>query len=116
MEMFRTKYTEIERVTESAHILEKHPDRVPIIVEKKEKTELAELDKTKYLVPRDMTVGQFAYVIRKRIKLKSDKALFVFVDNSTLPPTSALISDVYRQHKYKDGFLYMTYAGENTFG
>ena len=114
--MFRTKYTETERVTESKHILEKHPDRVPIIVEKKEKSVLSELDKTKYLVPKDMSVGPFAYVIRKRIKLKSDMALFVFVDNSTLPPTSALISDVYRQHKYKDGFLYMTYSGENTFG
>lgn len=40
----------------------------------------------RYLVPADLTVGQFVYVIRKRIKLSSEKAIFIFVDN-VLPPT-----------------------------
>ena len=31
------------------------------------------------------TVGQFVYVIRKRINIPSDKAIFIFVNN-TLPP------------------------------
>ena len=63
----------------------------------------------------DLTVGQFVYVIRKRINLPSDKALFIFVNNS-LPPTAALLSAVYEQHRDEDGFLYMMYSGENTFG
>lgn len=40
----------------------------------------------RYLVPADLTVGQFVYVIRKRIKLSAEKAIFIFVDNA-LPPT-----------------------------
>jgi GABA(A) receptor-associated protein len=40
----------------------------------------------RYLVPADLTVGQFVYVIRKRIKLSSEKAIFIFVKN-VLPPT-----------------------------
>ena len=40
----------------------------------------------RYLVPGDLTVGQFVYVIRKRIKLTPEKAIFVFVGN-VLPPT-----------------------------
>ena len=40
----------------------------------------------RYLVPIDLTVGQFVYVIRKRIKLNAEKAIFIFVDN-VLPPT-----------------------------
>ena len=40
----------------------------------------------RYLVPADLTVGQFVYVIRKRIKLSSEKAIFIFIKN-TLPPT-----------------------------
>ena len=40
----------------------------------------------RYLVPADLTVGQFVYVVRKRIKLGAEKAIFVFVKN-TLPPT-----------------------------
>ncbi len=31
-------------------------------------------------------------------------------------PSAALMSDVYDDHKDADGFLYMTFAGENTFG
>lgn len=31
-------------------------------------------------------MGQFVYVVRKRIKLSAEKAIFVFVKN-TLPPT-----------------------------
>ena len=69
----------------------------------------------KYLIPMDLTVGQFVYVIRKRISIPPEKAIFIFVNN-TLPPTAALMSTVYEQHKDEDGFMYMMYSGENTFG
>jgi GABA(A) receptor-associated protein len=54
-------------------------------------------------------------VIRKRIRVAPEKALFVFVRRA-LPPNAALMAEVYAEHKDVDGFLYMTYAGENTFG
>ncbi|CAN6457544.1 unnamed protein product [Victoria cruziana] len=69
----------------------------------------------RYLVPADLTVGQFVYVVRKRIKLSAEKAIFIFVKN-VLPPTGSLMSTIYEEHKDEDGFLYMTYSGENTFG
>nr|GLL45015.1 autophagy-related protein 8f [Ipomoea trifida] len=69
----------------------------------------------RYLVPADLTVGQFVYVIRKRIKLSAEKAIFIFVDN-VLPPTGAIMSAIYDEKKDEDGFLYVTYSGENTFG
>jgi Autophagy protein Atg8 ubiquitin like len=40
-------------------------------------------------VPADLTVGQFVYVIRKRIKVSPEKAIFMFVKN-VLPPTGEL--------------------------
>ncbi len=39
-------------------------------------------------MPSDLTVGQFVYVIRKRIKLSPEKAIFIFTNN-VLPPTGA---------------------------
>ena len=48
--------------------------------------------------------GQFVYVIRKRIKLSPEKAIFIFVDE-VLPPTAALMSTIYEEHKDEDGFL-----------
>ncbi|KAH0444592.1 Autophagy-related protein 8 [Colletotrichum camelliae] len=86
-----------------------------VICEKVEKSDIATIDKKKYLVPADLTVGQFVYVIRKRIKLSPEKAIFIFVDE-VLPPTAALMSSIYEEHKDEDGFLYITYSGENTFG
>jgi Autophagy protein Atg8 ubiquitin like len=56
-----------------------------------------------------LTVGQFCYVIRKRIKLAPEKAIFIFV-NEVLPPTAALMSSIYEEHKDEDGFLYITYV------
>ena len=60
-------------------------------------------------------VGQFVHVIRKRIKLTPEKAIFIFVNN-VLPPNPALMSTIYEEQKDEDGFLYVTYNGESTFG
>ncbi|GFQ02262.1 autophagy-related protein 8a, partial [Phtheirospermum japonicum] len=67
----------------------------------------------RYLVPADLAIVQFVYVVQKRIKLSAEKAIFVFVKN--MPPNVALMSAIYDEHKDEDGFLYMTYSGENTF-
>ena len=104
-----------KRSSESARIRTKYGDRVPVIVERAEKSDIPALDKKKYLVPADLTVGQFVYVIRKRIKLSAEKAIFIFVNN-VLPPTGTLMSAIYEEHKDEDGFLYITYSGETTFG
>ncbi|XP_017617216.1 autophagy-related protein 8C-like isoform X1 [Gossypium arboreum] len=113
---FKLEHPLERRQAESGRIREKYPDRVPVIVEKAERSDIPDIDKKKYLVPSDLTVGQFVYVVRKRIKLSAEKAIFVFVKN-TLPPTAAaLMSAIYEENKDEDGFLYMTYSGENTFG
>ena len=76
---------------------------------------MTKIDKKKYLVPSDLTVGQFMFVIRKRLKLPPEQAIFLFV-NGTIPPTAALMNQIYDEHRDVDGFLYITYSGENTFG
>jgi len=62
-----------------------------------------------------MTVGQFLYMLRKRIKLENDQALFIYV-GGVLPSISAVFSTIYEQHKDEDGFLYILYTGESSFG
>ena len=85
-----------------------------IIVEKCGKN-IPDIDKHKFLVPNDLTVGQFLYVIRKRIKLNQEQALFIYINN-IIPSTNQLISQIYNEYSDPDGFLYVQYAGENTFG
>ncbi|XP_039048406.1 autophagy-related protein 8f-like isoform X3 [Hibiscus syriacus] len=112
---FKIEHEFEKRRAEAARIREKYPDRIPVIVEKAERSDIPTIDKKKYLVPADLTVGQFVYVIRKRIRLSAEKAIFIFVDN-VLPPTGAIMSTIYDEKKDEDGFLYVTYSGENTFG
>jgi GABA(A) receptor-associated protein len=52
----------------------------------------------------------------QRIKLSSEQAIFLFVGSGTLPASVATLQSVYDQHRDEDGFLYMTYSGENFFG
>lgn len=112
---FQEEHSFDKRSSEAAEIREKYPDRIPVIVERATHSKVQEVDKKKYLVPSDITVGQFVYVIRKRIQLGSEQALYLYV-NGILPPTSAPLSEIYQQQKDTDGFLYMTYAGESTYG
>lgn len=113
---FKKEKTLSERKDEYQRICTKYPDLIPVICERMSGSELPESQRRKYLVPRDITMGQFKYVIRKRIELLPDQALFVFVNNTVLAPTQAMISEVHKEHADEDGFLYMVYNGESTFG
>jgi len=88
---------------------------VPVICEKDERSDIEQIDKCKFLVPQDLTVGQFIYVVRKRIKLAPEKAIFLFINN-TLPPTAALMGQIYEEQKDPCGFLFCKYAGESVYG
>ena len=112
---FKRDHAFADRLAESKRILSTYPDRIPVSCQKAPGCKIEDLDRHKYLVPMDLTVGQFLYVIRKRMKLDSEAALFLFIDN-VLPAYSQLISTTYEQSKDSDGFLYINFSTENTFG
>ncbi|XP_068603759.1 gamma-aminobutyric acid receptor-associated protein-like 2 [Brachionichthys hirsutus] len=113
--MFKEDHSLEHRRIESAKIRNKYPDRVPLIVEKVSGSQVGDIDKRKYLAPSDITVGQFIWIIRKRIQLPTEKALYLFVDKM-VPQTSITMGHLYEHEKDEDGFLYVAYSGENTFG
>ncbi|CAL8360307.1 unnamed protein product [Arctogadus glacialis] len=55
----RTVALEVRRA-EGERVRAKHPDKVPIIVERALRSRAPDLDKKKYLVPSDLTVGQLS--------------------------------------------------------
>jgi len=112
---FKTKNDFAQRLSESKKIMEKYPQRVPIIVERCNQSQINDIDKHKYLVPKDLNMNQFVYIIRKRIKLDKSQSIFLMVNN-TVCPSNIPICNVYNDHKDEDGFLYVKYTGENTFG
>ena len=100
---------------ESERILNKYHDRVPIIVNKEKISSLPNLKKNKYLVPRDMVISQFIFIIRKNLTLSSSEALFITINNKLCQSNKKII-DLYEEEKDDDGFLYIIYSSENTFG
>ena len=112
---FKKTTTFEERLSESKKIRSKYPKRIPIIVEKSKKCELNNIDKNKYLAPDDINLNQFIYIIRQRIHLESSKSLFILIENKLCPGNSSL-SEIYNDNKNEDGFLYVIYTSENTFG
>lgn len=98
----------------SEGILKRYSDRVPVIL-KKYKPSDPDCEKCKYLVPDNLTIGKFMYEIRKNVKVTPEQSIFLYIDNIH-PPTSELVSNLYSKYKNEDGFLYIIYTSENTFG
>ena len=115
---FVDQYSFFERSKEASRIMSKYTDRIPVICEKNRRDlGCPDIDKHKYLVPQNITLGQFMYVIRKRIMLPASSALFLFVgDDSVVLPVSLEMEEIYHRFKNKDGFLYILYSRENVFG
>lgn len=98
-------------------ILIRYPNKVPVYVKKsKNDKNLKDIEKNKFIVPNDITVGQFLTIIRKRINLNHEMALFIFINDTILPLQSETMKNLYYEHRNEDGLLELQYCGENTFG
>jgi GABA(A) receptor-associated protein len=105
-----------QRLKESTQIREKYPDRICIYIEKNKSCKtLFDLDKNKYLVPDTITVAQIMSVIRSRISIPKESALFFYINNHIISGNTSIITH-YKNYKDPDGFLYIKYSGENAFG
>lgn len=114
---FKEKNSVQKRMQEALRITTKYPDKIPVICEKSNSTRdnLPKIDKNKYLVPNDLIVSQFIQVIRNKLRIDAHVAIFLIVGDF-IPTPMTTISDLYYHHRDNDGFLYVTYAAENTFG
>ncbi|CAI8001895.1 Microtubule-associated proteins 1A/1B light chain 3C [Geodia barretti] len=114
---FKQRRSFASRKDEVASIRSKFPQKVPVIVERynKEK-DLPLLDKTKFLVPEELTMSQFVTIIRNRMGLSSTQAFYLLVNNKSLASMSMTMSQIYDQELDEDGFLYMVYASHEFFG
>lgn len=114
---YKNKKSFDERLDETTKILQKYPDRIPCIIEKSDTdiSVLPNIDKSKFLIPNDLTMSQLIYIIRKRVKIEPEQAIFIFC-NGKLIENYKTLENIYKDHQDKDKYLYLLYSGENTFG
>lgn len=100
----------------SNSILLKYPTKIPIIIWEIHND--LNLDKRKFIAGKELTIGQFLYVIRKRCKINSKEGIYIFVHTKNgiiMPVNSELLEVTHFKHNI-DGFLRLSVSKENTFG
>ena len=115
MPRFRDTHSLRRRKKESDSIRRKYPDHVPILVEPRSAFDPV-LSKTKYLLPKSLTISQLQYVVRRNLSLRPEHAIFLMC-NGRLMPSTCTMAEAYECHRdEEDEFLYFTYTLENVFG
>lgn len=107
-----------EKRKDADRLREKYPDKVPVIVQVAKSSEIPQTRKPKYLMPKSISIGKVQTILRDYLKdqdFDESKALFIFVKD-VMPMISETLGDLDDQHRNEDGFLYLSYSGENTFG
>ncbi|CAJ1028136.1 Autophagy protein Atg8 ubiquitin like, putative [Leishmania lindenbergi] len=71
----------------------------------------------KCVLPCSKSVAEVILALRGRLALDSCQSLFLSVgENNVLVPGNSLLGDLYERYRNPDGFLYLGYLLENTFG
>ena len=108
-----------KRKKECEQIRNQYPEKIPIICEKDPKCkDLQEIDKTKFLVSKALTVAQFNFMIRKKIGVTEENSAFFLLVNGNFNLTGDLsLADIYKKYKSpEDGFLYICYTSTFIWG
>ena len=114
---YQTKNSLEFRKKECKTIFDKNPNKIPVICEKAKKCNLTkELNKSKFLIPLYMSIYQFKNIIRNKLLLSNSETLFLLVNSKKAITDNCLISELYNKFKDEDGFLYITYSTELTWG
>jgi hypothetical protein len=116
---FYTKFTSIpvvDRQEQSFRLIKRFPDKYPVIIDRASRREPT-LDKNKYLVNSHSTVSELMYLLRKKLKVSPTQAVFFFLGNSMVSGNMTIAQLNHASNlKYNDGFTYLFYSLENTFG
>lgn len=113
MSTFKNTVSLENRKKNSAIIRKNYKDMIPIILYTTSKD--IKLEKSKYLVSKDLVFKKFLYNARKYANLDEKQAIFVLINN-TIPDMNASLEMLYEKYKDEDGFLYISISSENCFG
>lgn len=112
---YRERMPLVLRATACERARRQHPEHVPAILVRRSK-DAPPLDREKFLLPRTLTGAQLHYIVRRRLRMEGEQALFLLCGDRLVPATATVRELEVAHRDPDDGFLYVTYALENAFG
>lgn len=115
---FKEEYSFSERQKLASDLISHYRTRIPMIVERYPNSYAPQIRLKKWSIPRDFGFEKLMHRVRAEIdRLGPEESLFFFVsENGVMVPPTYTIEQIYEKHKDKDGFLYLYYDIESTFG
>lgn len=115
---FKKRHTLEERKKKFLQFKERNSELIYCIIEKDiHNDSIPHLDTNLFGFNKNSSFSSIFAVIRSKLKIPMSYALFLFLQkNNTLPNLSKTIDEIYDEYKDEDGFLYIVYTSENTFG
>ena len=112
------KQTSLEkRIEQFEKIKKEYPNKIPIILERSQKCSINKIIKTKYILSNELTMSEFIKIIREKLELEPERALFFLANGKYTVSGSEDLAQVYDKYKdSEDGFLYLTYSEEIVYG
>lgn len=103
------------RKEEVKKIMKKYDDKIPVIIQFDNNFE--KKLKTKYLVNHKVTLSMFINSIRKHCSLKSEQAIFLYINGDTCVSNMLSMGEIYKTHKVPEWNILKIYiCKENCFG
>ena len=118
IQKFKNEHNWTDRLTASRNLMNKYPQNIPVILDRL-KSSVPLPQKHKFLIPKNMSGGEFMMVLRKHLpQAKPEQGIYLFVGSQKmLFPNYQMMSNIYTEHRdHEDDFLYLVYDYENTFG
>lgn len=97
-------------------IREEYPGHIPIILRKSiNDKNLPDIGQKNFIVPDNILVSYFIGTIKTKIETSAVKSIWLSSKGKLISPTEK-IKNIHYKYADTDGFLYLEYRGEDTFG
>jgi len=101
-------------------IKQKFPNKIPVILIPRPNSEGINLLKRNFIIEPDTYFSKLYTEIRSvmdetSLKTYSSKGIYLFINGQTIHGMITF-GELYEKYADKDGFLYVVYTSENTFG